>query len=707
MWRIGLVFLVVAALLVSACSDDDYDFEDQIVDSTTKIHTQRNYFKDEHGRYLFIHGLNVSGSSKVPASVEPLTYVGKPFPLEDADWHFSMIKKLGFNTIRLVMMWEAIEPHEPGSYDTEFLDYIEQIVAKADKHGIYVLMDMHQDFFSRHHCKLFNDGTDGNYLEDPKDVERAAPFGLNNIVRGDGAPQWAVQLTLPEKDVGGPEWGLPRNLVSDPSKTSDIYPFNLWGLNIFISVDVNRSFATFFAGRDIYPNYLVDGENVQDYLQHHFAESWRQVAQRVSKYPNVIGYDVINEPAGLYIVFTLYALLYNEAKSGTLTDDGAIAVLDSYLAEMRALGMPSESTDALREAFLIYVELPKSDADFADAGFMPLADSPYTPDVGAALGLNSAFNRNYLQPLHELVGQTILEEDPDAVIWIEESLGLSDTGIGGTYAQPMLAPDGLEQIVYAPHYYTDIYPMIGFNQPPRDFTPEEKRFRDYMADGIMSIPGAIEPAKFSLGDPPVVMGEFGTYFNFGGIEKSIAQDYLVSSYILDIYYETYEEMLLHSMLWCYSGENTKENGENWNREDFSILDFDQNPRSVGAYSRIYPRFTSGRLLSFHYNSPFAYYDPRPGEVTPYLQFEMEMQSKETSAPTEVFVPPLIFTDGFYVTISDGRCAYDPETGIVYWWPEFDDPETIHSMKIRPPYDDYGDADWNYFFDGDEVLEGHQ
>ena len=707
MLRMISIFLIAAMVLCGLGCDDDFDLEDQLDKSITRIHTERTYFKDEHGRYLFIHGVNVSGSSKFPAGYNPVTYVGKPFPLDQADWNFRMLRDLGFNAIRLVMTWEAIEPVVPGDYDEDYLDYIEQIVAKANEYGIYCLMDMHEDFFSRHLFKLFDDQSALNSLEDPEMRSRGAPFGLNNVVQGDGAPEWVIKLCLPEKDVGGPQWGLPEQLVDDYRKTSDVIDFTLWGVNIFVSVDVNRSFATFFAGRDIYPNYEVAGQNIQDFLQDHFAGAWQQVVRRVAKYPNVIGYDIINEPGGLYIAFTIYALLWREAEfspSGDLTPELIDRVLERYLESLWRQGWTLEAIDTLRSLLIDYDLLPQSVQQIRQAGFDPMdAKTQFRPNLGAALGLNANFNRNYLQPFHEKVGMAIQEEDPEAVIWLELSLGLPDTGIAGFMASPMIRPEGLKQIVYAPHYYTDIYPMFGSNQPPREFTVEEKRFRDY-TEGIE---GAIDPSTYALGNPPTVMGEFGTYYNFGGIEQSIAQDYAVSSAILDVYFETYERMLLHHMLWCYSPENTKANGEKWNKEDFSLLGPDQKPRSYTAYSRVYPRFTSGRIKHFHYNSPHHYYDPRPGQPDPYLEFVLEMEAKETDAPTEIFVPPLLFTEGFYVYLSDGQCAFDNETHTLYWFPSRDAPDAVHTIRIRPPYDDYGDNDWTYYINGEQMMEGGQ
>jgi hypothetical protein len=407
----------------------------------------------------------------------------------------------------------------------------------------------------------------------------------------------------------------------------------------------------------------------------------------------------------MYFMFSLYAFLASEVhstKSEFLSDETIDRLVNEFMDSLLQRGATPETIDTLYKVISDYDLLPRSREQLQQTGFLPMTEgSVQVPDFDAAFDMNLSFNHKYLQPMHEKVGQAIQEEDPDGVIFVELSMGLPDSGIGGWFAEPMLRPEGIDQVAFAPHYYSDIYPMIGYDIPERDFTVDEIRFRDY-TDGIL---GAIDATSFSLGKPPTIIGEFGTYFNFGGIEKSIENGYEVSAHMLDNHFEAYEQMLLGHTMWCYSPENTKENGENWNAEDFSILDSEQKPRAVGAYSRIYPRFTSGRLISFNYNSPYHYYDPRPGEPTPYLEFNMEMESKETDAPTEIFVPSLIFTEGFYVYISDGRIAWDNQNSILYWYPSKDNPEAIHTIRIRPPYDDFGDSGWDYCIENDRVMEG--
>lgn len=692
-----------AAFAFAGC-DDHYDLDDQARDSLGAVRVDQSFLRDEYGRYVYLSGANVSGSTKFPASTDPVSYVGKPFDLEEADHHFTILRSLGFNVLRLLVIWEGVQPDEPDTYDEEYVDYVAEIARKAGEHGLYVFLDMHQDFFSRHLFSLYDDLGDTMDLYDAREIALAERFGFNNRVGGDGAPEWAVQLCLPDKFVGGSEWGRPFWAVDNPRTTSDVIPLSLWGINIFTSLDVNRCFATMLAGKEVYPNYVVEGRHVEDVLQEAYAGAWVELVRRVKDLPNVIGYDLMNEPAGLFIRLPIDALLYQEAKSapgGKIGEERAMEIVGGFFASLIEDGFPEADAEMLTEVLTDYAGVPTSVEELEALGFGDeKAFSPYRPDLGASISINSNFNRNHLQPFYERVSSAILAEDPDAIIFMEQALGAMDKGIAGQWAQPMTHLAGVDQMVYAPHFYTDIYPFLGINVPPREYTIEEKRHRDYLDD----ILGATDAATFSLGNPPVLMGEFGTYFNFGGIEESMANDYVISTLVLNPYYEAYEQLLMHRTVWCYSPENTAEEGEGWNKEDFSILGPDGEPRSWEAYARPAPRATSGRIRNMHYYSPVHYFEPRPGEQTPYREFVLEMDGIETNAPTEIAVPPRPYPDGFHVEVSDGRCDYDPERFVVYWYPSDDDPAAVHRIRVTPPYPSSGNGDWNYFFKGDQVIE---
>lgn len=108
------------------------------------IRKEGPWFKDEKGRTLLLRGVNLGGSSKVPFTPDGAThkreeffnhrevsFIGRPFPLDEADEHFARLRSWGFTFLRLLTTWEAIEHPGPGQYDLGYLEYLRKIVEKA------------------------------------------------------------------------------------------------------------------------------------------------------------------------------------------------------------------------------------------------------------------------------------------------------------------------------------------------------------------------------------------------------------------------------------------------------------------------------------------------------------------------------------------------------------------------------------------------
>ena len=125
------------------------------------IKTKDNWFIDKDGRKVFLKGVNLGGSSKVPTRPDGATYqnegffdhrnvsfVNRPFSLDEADEHFSKIKKWGFNFLRFIVTWEAIEHAGPDIYDQDYLAYVTKIVKRAGDFGLTLFIDPHQDVWS-------------------------------------------------------------------------------------------------------------------------------------------------------------------------------------------------------------------------------------------------------------------------------------------------------------------------------------------------------------------------------------------------------------------------------------------------------------------------------------------------------------------------------------------------------------------------------
>ncbi len=148
------------------------------------MQTSSQWFLDPVGRRMLLRGVNLGGASKVP--VEPngathlregffnhreVSFVGRPFPLAEADEHFRRLRHWGLTTLRLLTTWEAIEHAGPGIYDKEYLDYLTAVVNKAGEHGLRVFIDPHQDVWSRFSG---GDGAPGWTLE-------SVGFNLENL----------------------------------------------------------------------------------------------------------------------------------------------------------------------------------------------------------------------------------------------------------------------------------------------------------------------------------------------------------------------------------------------------------------------------------------------------------------------------------------------------------------------------------------------
>ena len=118
-------------------------------------------FRDIHGREITLRGINVAGDAKFPRSPDvpshessnffhgdDVSFVGRPFNEEEAHLHFARLKRWGYNTIRYVFTWEAIEHEGPGKYDEAWIKHTIRILRLAKEYGFYVFMDPHQDVVS-------------------------------------------------------------------------------------------------------------------------------------------------------------------------------------------------------------------------------------------------------------------------------------------------------------------------------------------------------------------------------------------------------------------------------------------------------------------------------------------------------------------------------------------------------------------------------
>ncbi|KAF9201915.1 hypothetical protein BGZ59_002461, partial [Podila verticillata] len=123
-----------------------------------RITSHGRWFRDAQNRTLLLRGVNLCGNSKLPTTPNGSThlnegffnhrdvcFLGRPFPRDQADEHFSRLKSWGLTFVRLLVPWEALEHSGPGIYDEKFIDSLIELIELMPKYGIKCFIDPHQD----------------------------------------------------------------------------------------------------------------------------------------------------------------------------------------------------------------------------------------------------------------------------------------------------------------------------------------------------------------------------------------------------------------------------------------------------------------------------------------------------------------------------------------------------------------------------------
>ena len=136
------------------------------------------------------------------------------------------------------------------------------------------------------------------------------------------------------------EAALVHNTYPEPDK----FPKMIWSTNYF-RLACQVLFTFFFAGRDFAPKCIIDGKNIQDYLQDHFINAVAHLAKRIHEAGDledevVIGYESMNEPNRGLVGWSDISLIPSEQKlqKGTsptawqaiLTGSGRACEIDTW-----------------------------------------------------------------------------------------------------------------------------------------------------------------------------------------------------------------------------------------------------------------------------------------------------------------------------------------------------------------------------------------
>lgn len=606
-----------------------------------KITTKSEYFVDKNKNKIFFRGINLGGSSKLPVKPDGATYknehffdhlnvsfVGRPFPLSEADEHFSRLKKWGFNFLRLLTTWEAIEHCGPGIYDTEYLDYFEEIVKKAGEYDFTIFVDPHQDVWSR-------------------------------FTGGDGAPGWTLELAgFDIKNLHPSGAAFVHNVHGDP------YPKMIWPTNNQ-KLAAATMFTLFFGGRDFAPNFKIAGVQIQDYLQEHYIDSILQVVERLKKYDHVIGYDSLNEPSNGWIGYEDLRENTGQLKLGEMpTPWQSILLGDGRTQEVEfwkvwQLGIRLSHWQKLNRDQIrswqkgvecIWKQHGVWTTDNKDT---PVLLNPYY--FSEVNGKKVNFNKEYLKPFINKFSSSVHAFDQDALIFIE---GVPE------FEMPQWSDNDFTPIVNASHWYDGVTlmtkkfnPNFSMDSDSMKLVFGKQKVRKTFYNQLSRIKNE---SKEKLGDVPSVIGEFGVPFDLNKKKSFKTGDFSSQARALDYYYQIIEELLLHSTLWNYTSDNSNLHGDLWNDEDLSIFSRDQqlNPENINSGGRALSAVIRPHLRSIKGEPISQFFDYKRKVYS--LIFRDDREGDLT-----IFVPEFQYPRGYRVEFLNGDWKMNAKDQTLY------------------------------------------
>ena len=610
------------------------------------LKTKKEWFVDEKGRTVLLRGVNLGGSSKVPFNPNGAThiktdfsdhrnvsFIGRPFPIKEADEHFTRLKHWGFNCLRFLVTWEAVEHKGPGEYDKEYLDYIEEILKIVESYKFYTFIDPHQDVWSR-------------------------------MSGGDGAPGWTfekVGLDFTKFDTA--DAALVMQYRYDPNNP-DSYPLMHWSSNT-VRFANGTMWTLFFGGRDFAPSCKINGVNAQDYLQQYYFNTIKQIALRVKDNPYVIGFDTLNEPEQGWIEKKVDGTgneKFTEDFGYTFTPIDAMLTGSGY---SRTVGYNEIKRFGIKETRRDLINKEKVSCWFNGVEDIWKKEGVWSLDENdnpiilnndyfvVKNGKRVDFNQDYLSLFLQKYSKNIREIIPDAMIFFESHPIRILKG-------EKLNFDVAENSIFAGHWYDPSLvtkrPMIkaSYDIAANKIVVGKKNVKEMFIRQLSNIKSI---SKSIHGGIPTLIGEFGipydmnkkeAYLKFK-TEPETAWEKHVK--LLTMQYNALDANLLHSTQWNYTPDNNNTWGDLWNLEDLSIFSRDQQlnlddinsgGRAVEGFCRPHFIYCTGIPLKMEFNYK-----------TKIFCFEFD-GATSIKAPTILYIPNIHYPNGYKIDVSEGE-----------------------------------------------------
>lgn len=243
---------------------------------------------------------------------------------------------LGFDVLRLALSWSLLEPR-PGVYDQTYLDRIAQVVGWASDEGIYVILDMHENAWSRYLGRPV-----------PPPWPGGTPTALNTL---SGAPDWAT--------------------------FTDFWPSQVYLGQRELNPAAFAAFTSFWVNRHVAG---AVGKAPGAGLQDHYIGALAALARRFRDSSTVAGYGLFNEPwpgfAPSPIFEDVFLFPFYRRVIDALTGAGDGLPCPASMPALAACGYPDLGIHDRAHLFFVEPNHLREQTDFATSLPLPFSSSP-------------------------------------------------------------------------------------------------------------------------------------------------------------------------------------------------------------------------------------------------------------------------------------------------------------------------------------------
>ncbi|HEX6282863.1 MAG TPA: cellulase family glycosylhydrolase, partial [Nitrososphaera sp.] len=254
-----------------AAEGEEYQQQQQQLNRNGKsIWKNGSWFNDDQGRYLLFRGVNFASRTKLapylpiaPLETKNLSQLNLKEEIKSVEPELDRLRDLGFNIVRLLISWKAIEPRPNTNLDEllpegkQYLTCVKEIIDELHARNLYVFLDFHQDI-------------------------------AHEVYGGDGFPDWALAADIEHK-------------LPEPSNLQD----KKWMIKYVTNKSLKKTLTSFW--RNDLTN--IEGENKLEHfpVRTHLEKTIGQTARffrslnNGAGHPAILGIEPFNEPhpAGL------------------------------------------------------------------------------------------------------------------------------------------------------------------------------------------------------------------------------------------------------------------------------------------------------------------------------------------------------------------------------------------------------------------------